>query len=52
MIMKLPRLKSNEMIQSFIHLKGNPKACVCTEPLWYIPYNLFIPFATCLLYTS
>lgn len=46
MIMKLPRLKSNEMIQSFIHLKGNPKACVCTEPLWYIPYNLFIPFAT------
>ena len=42
----IDRLKSNELISAFLDLSGNPKACVCTEPLWYIPYNLFIPFAT------
>lgn len=36
----------NEMVDYFIHLKGNPKACIVTEPLWYIPYTLFSPFAT------
>lgn len=28
----------------------NPKACLFTEPLWGIPYNLFIPFATLYMY--
>lgn len=27
-------------------LKGNQRACVVTEPLWAIPNNLFIPFAS------
>jgi MFS family permease len=27
-------------------LKGNERACLWTEPLWGIPYNLFIPFAS------
>ncbi len=27
-------------------LKGNQRACVLTEPLWAIPNNLFIPFAS------
>lgn len=27
-------------------LKGNQRACVIAEPLWAIPYNLFIPFAS------
>lgn len=27
-------------------LKGNQRACVITEPLWAIPNNLFIPFAS------
>lgn len=27
-------------------LKGNQKACVVTEPLWAIPNNLFLPFAS------
>ncbi len=31
-------------------LKGNQRACVVTEPLWAIPYNLFLPFMS--LYMS
>ncbi len=27
-------------------LKGNQRACVITEPLWAVPNNLFIPFAS------
>ncbi len=27
-------------------LKGNQRACVLTEPLWAIPNNLFLPFAS------
>ncbi|SHO42918.1 MFS transporter [Anaerocolumna xylanovorans] len=27
-------------------LKGNQRACVVTEPLWAIPNNLFLPFAS------
>ena len=42
----LKKLRRNDLIAAFLDLKGNPKACICTEPLWYIPYNLFIPFAT------
>lgn len=40
------KLKQNDIIATFISLKGNPKACVATEPLWFIPYNLFAPFAS------
>jgi MFS family permease len=27
-------------------LRGNPRACILTEPLWGIPYNLFAPYAS------
>ena len=43
-------MAKNEMINYFVTLKGNPKACVMTEPLWFIPYSLYAPFAT--LYMS
>lgn len=46
----LQRLRNNYLIDTFINLKGNPKYCISTEPLWYIPYNLFIPFATLYMY--
>ena len=36
--------------QSFCSLKGNQRACVVTEPLWAIPNNLLLPFAS--LYMS
>jgi len=26
------------------HLRGNPRGCVYTEPLWGIPYNLYAPY--------
>ncbi len=32
------------MIKTFLHLKGNPRICLWTEPLWGIPYNLYAPF--------
>lgn len=31
-------------------LRGNQRACVFTEPMWAIPYQLFLPFAS--LYMS
>ena len=27
-------------------LKGNERACLWTEPMWGIPYNLFLPFVS------
>ncbi len=35
------------MVDTLINLKGNPKVCVLTEPLWGgIPYNLYLPYAS------
>jgi len=34
------------MIDSLAHSTGNPRACMYTEPLWGISYNLFVPFAS------
>lgn len=33
------------MIHTLVHLKGNARASIYTEPLWNIPFNLFIPYA-------
>lgn len=38
--------KQHPLINTLITLKGNPRACVYTEPLWGIPFNLFAPFAS------
>ena len=35
-----------EMIRSFGRLKKNPKAVLLLDPLWTIPFNLYLPFAT------
>jgi MFS family permease len=32
--------------QSLWALKGNQRALIMTEPLWAVPYNLFLPFAS------
>lgn len=40
------RVKSREsMLHTLISLRGNPRACLYLEPLWGIPYNLYLPFA-------
>ena len=42
----LRKLKNHVLAQTFRELKGNPKWSICTEPLWFIPYSLFVPFQT------
>lgn len=39
-------LRKHPLINTLFNLKGNPKACVYTEPLWGVPYNLVIPYAS------
>jgi DHA1 family tetracycline resistance protein-like MFS transporter len=28
------------------HIRGNARACLITEPMWGIPFNLYIPYAS------
>lgn len=44
------RLKEHPLIDTLINLKGNQRSCVYTEPLWGIPYSLYIPYATLYMY--
>ncbi len=34
------------MFETLIHLEGNPRICVYTEPLWGIPFNLYVPYVS------
>jgi len=34
------------LIKTLRNLKGNPKACICTEPLWGLSMNLCLPYAS------
>ena len=43
-------LKRNPLVKTLLELKGNPRICVITEPLWGIPYNLYSPYATLFMY--
>ena len=38
--------KHNALIQSIFGLRGNQLACLYTEPLWGIPYNLYAPYVS------
>ena len=38
--------RRNPLIRSFLDLKGNSRACMYTEPLWAIPFNLYQPFVS------
>ena len=42
----MQKLRNHVLVQTFQELKGNPKWSICTEPLWFIPYSLFMPFQT------
>jgi MFS family permease len=37
---------SHPLLRTLRSLRGNQRACVVTEPLWAIPSNLFLPFAS------
>ena len=38
-------MAENALISTLKNLRGNPRMCVFTEPLWGIPYNLYAPYA-------
>lgn len=39
-------LMRNPMIASLAGMKGNARACLWPEPLWGVPYNLYLPYAS------
>ena len=48
--MKSSIIQNNELLWTFKELKGNPKWSIITEPLWFIPASLFMPFASIYMY--
>lgn len=44
-------MKQHSLIMSLRRLKGNPRGCVYTEPLWGVPYNLYIPYVSIYMLT-
>lgn len=39
-------LMRNPMLSSLAGMKGNARACLWPEPLWGVPYNLYLPYAS------
>lgn len=39
-------LRKNPMVDVLFTARGNELPCMLTEPLWGIPYNLYVPFAS------
>ena len=37
-------MKNHSLITSLKSLRGNPRGCVYTEPLWGVPYHLYFPY--------
>jgi len=35
---------NHPLVKTLLNLRGNPKYCVLTEPMWGIPYNLYAPY--------
>jgi DHA1 family tetracycline resistance protein-like MFS transporter len=39
-------LKTHSLITTLKSLRGNPRGCVYTEPLWGVPFNLYTPYVS------
>ncbi len=39
-------MKNHSLITALRNLRGNPRACVYCEPLWTVPYNLYVPYVS------
>jgi MFS family permease len=39
-------IRQHPLVETLISLEGNPRASVFTEPMWGIPFNLYIPYAS------
>jgi MFS family permease len=46
----MKQLDNHHLIATLKEVRGNPRACLITEPLWGIPFNLVTPFATLYMY--
>lgn len=42
----MPSIRRHPMMQSLFAFRGNQKVSLYTEPLWGIPYNLFVPYVS------
>lgn len=40
------RLFKNQLFTTLVELRGNPRACIYTEPLWGLSMNLCLPYAS------
>jgi MFS family permease len=40
------KISQHPLITTLRNLRGNPKACVLTEPMWGIPYYLYNPYVS------
>ena len=38
--------KPQTLMRSLRESRGNPRACMLTEPMWGLPFNLYAPFAS------
>ncbi len=39
-------MRNHSLIATLKSLRGNPRGCVYTEPLWGIPFNLYSPYVS------
>lgn len=39
-------VRKHQLITTLHALRGNARACVLTEPLWSVPHNLYVPYAS------
>jgi len=44
-------LKKHKLLRTLVELRGNPRACVYTEPMWGLSMNLCLPYATVYMLT-
>jgi MFS family permease len=43
---EVPYMKNHSLITFLRSLRGNPRGCVYTEPLWGIPFHLYSPYVS------
>ncbi len=44
-------LLKHQLLRTLIKLRGNPRACIYTEPMWGLSMNLCLPYATVYMLT-
>ena len=44
-------LLKHPLLRTLVELRGNPRACDYTEPMWGLSMNLCLPYATVYMLT-